>query len=47
MDKNVVGLLNGLARRGYFGESEITDEFLHQELFSDLDKEQFDVMLKR
>ena len=46
-DKNVVGLLNGLARREYFGESEITDEFLHQELFSDLDKEQFDVMLKR
>ena len=46
-DKNVVGLLNGLARREYFGESEITDEFLHQELFSDLDKEQFDAMLKR
>lgn len=46
-DKNVVGLLNGLARREYFGETEITDEFLHQELFSDLDKEQFDAMLKR
>lgn len=46
-DKNVVGLLNGLARREYFGEAEITDEFLHQELFSDLDKEQFDAMLKR
>lgn len=46
-DKNVVGLLNGLARREYFGESEITDDFLHQELFSDLAKEQFDTMLKR
>ena len=46
-DKNVVGLLNGLARREYFGESEITDEFLHQELFSDLEKEQFVAMLKR
>ena len=46
-DKNVVGLLNGLARREYFEESEITDEFLHQELFSDLGKEQFDAMLKR
>ncbi|KAJ7390809.1 negative regulation of sodium ion transmembrane transport [Desmophyllum pertusum] len=46
-DKNVVGLLNGLARREYFGESEITDDFLHQELFSDLSKEQFDAMLKR
>lgn len=46
-DKNVVGLLNGIARREYFGESEITDEFLHQELFSDLSEDQFDVMLKR
>lgn len=46
-DKNVVGLLNGIARRDYFGESEITDEFLHQELFSDLSAEQFDLVLKR
>lgn len=46
-DKNVVGLLNGIARREYFGETEITDEFLHQELFSDLSGEQFDTMLKR
>lgn len=46
-DKNVVGLLNGIARREYFGESEITDDFLHQELFSDLSEEQFDAMLKR
>ena len=46
-DKNVVGLLNGIARREYFGESEITDEFLHQELFPDLSEDQFDVMLKR
>ena len=46
-DKNVVGLLNGIARREYFGESDITDDFLHQELFSDLSDEQFDAMLKR
>ena len=46
-DKNVVGLLNGIARREYFGESEITDDFLHQELFSDLSEEQFDAVLKR
>ena len=46
-DKNVVGLLNGLARREYFGESEITDDFLHQELFSDLPREQFNATLKR
>ncbi|XP_015778782.1 PREDICTED: COMM domain-containing protein 1-like [Acropora digitifera] len=46
-DKNVVGLLNGIARREYFGESDITDEFLHQELFPDLSAEQFDAILKR
>ena len=46
-DKNVVGLLNGLARREYFEESEITDDFLHQELFPDLGREQFDAMLSR
>ena len=46
-DKNVVGLLNGIARREYFGESEITDDFLHHELFSDLSEEQFSAMLKK
>lgn len=46
-DKNVVGLLNGLARRNFFSESDITDEFLHQELFPDLSQEQFAAMLKK
>ena len=46
-DKNVVALLNGIARRDYFGESEITEEFLHQELFADLPEEQFQSMLKK
>ncbi|EDO29045.1 predicted protein [Nematostella vectensis] len=46
-DKNVVGLLNGLARRQFFGETEITDEFLHSELYSDLSDEDFDAMLKK
>ena len=46
-DKNVVALLNGIARRDYFGESEITNEFLHQELFADLEEEQFQSMLKK
>jgi hypothetical protein len=44
-DKNVVGLLNGLARRQFFGESEITDSFLHGELFPDLSDEEFETML--
>ena len=46
-DKNVVALLNGIARRDYFGELEITNEFLHQELFADLEEEQFQSMLKK
>ena len=46
-DKNVVGLLNGLARRNFYGESDITDEFLHQELFPDFSAEQFAALLKK
>ncbi|XP_031550135.1 COMM domain-containing protein 1-like [Actinia tenebrosa] len=44
-DKNVVGLLNGLAKRQFFGESEITDSFLKVELFPDLTDEEFEAML--
>lgn len=29
VDKNVVGLLNGLVWREYFGEFEIIDEFFY------------------
>lgn len=46
-DKNVLGLLNGLARRTYFGENEITDDFLHQELFNEVSQDDFVAMLKR
>ena len=46
-DKNYVGLLNGLARRTYFAEENITDEFLKQELFPDLSQDEFDALLKR
>ena len=46
-DKNVVGLLNGIARRKYFAEKEITDEFLHQELFPEISRGDFDAQLKR
>lgn len=46
-DKNVLGLLNGLARRQYFGEVEITDSFLHGELFPDLSDEEFEATLKK
>ncbi|CAB3981479.1 COMM domain-containing 1-like [Paramuricea clavata] len=46
-DKNFVGLLNGLARRTYFAEEDITNEFLKQELFPDLPQEEFDALLKK
>lgn len=46
-DKNFVGLLNGLARRSYFAEHDITDEFLKEELFPDLEQDDFDALLKK
>lgn len=46
-DKNFVGLLNGLARRTYFAEEDITNQFLKQELFPDLSQEEFDALLKK
>jgi adenine deaminase len=46
-DKNFVGLLNGLARRTYFAEEDITDDFLKQELYPDLSQEEFDALHKK
>ena len=47
VDKKLLGLLNGIAKREYYGESEITDEFLHEELYSGMEKTVFDTLLNR
>ena len=47
IDKSVLGLLNGLAKREYYEETDITDEFLQQELFADMDEQSFKVVMAR
>ena len=47
VDKNLLGLLNGIAKREYYGEAGITDEFLHEELYNEMDQTNFDSLLKR
>ncbi|XP_064622669.1 COMM domain-containing protein 1-like [Lineus longissimus] len=39
--KKFLGLLNGLAKRIYYGESDITDDFLKAELYPNLSEEEF------
>lgn len=45
-ERNVFALLNGLAKRMFFNEN-LSDEFLHQEVFSELTSEEFDVLTKK
>ena len=40
--KSFLGLLNGLARRTYYGDTDLTDELLHSELFPDSSKDDFE-----
>ena len=40
--KSFLGLLNGLARRTYHGDTDLTDELLHSELFPDSSKDDFE-----
>eukprot|EP00794_Sanderia_malayensis_P019822 gene19823-21762_t len=47
IDKNVLGLLNGLAKREYYNEEEITNEFLHSELFPDTEQAEFEALIKK
>ena len=45
--KNYVALLNGLAKQKYYGEHEITNEFLKQEIFPNLNDDEFDQLLSK
>ncbi|XP_065063567.1 COMM domain-containing protein 1-like [Rhopilema esculentum] len=47
VDKSLLGLLNGIAKREYYGEEGIGDDFLHEGLFPDLDESSFIAYLKR
>ena len=45
--KTFLALLNGITKRTYYGESDITDELLKSELYSSISSEEFDVLLNR
>eukprot|EP00112_Aurelia_sp_Birch-Aquarium-sp1_P007133 Seg1778.10 transcript_id=Seg1778.10/GoldUCD/mRNA.D3Y31 product="COMM domain-containing protein 1" protein_id=Seg1778.10/GoldUCD/D3Y31 len=47
VDKNLLGLLNGIAKREYYGEEGITDDFLREELYEEMDETNFEAHLKR
>ena len=47
VDKKLLGLLNGIAKREYYEQSEITDEFLREELYSEMEEATFNSFLNR
>lgn len=44
-NKSSLGLLNGIAKRDYYNEAGITNEFLHEQLYPDLPEEEFTTLL--
>ncbi|XP_033734449.1 COMM domain-containing protein 1-like [Pecten maximus] len=45
--KNTIALLNGLARRTYYKEDEITDEFLKSQIYPEMSDEDFNRLVSR
>ncbi|XP_046373002.1 COMM domain-containing protein 1-like [Haliotis rufescens] len=45
--KSTLALLNGIARRNYYGDKDITDSFLKDEIYPDLPEDQFSQLLSR
>ena len=45
--RTVLGLLNGLAKREYLGQEELSDEFLKEELMADTSEEDFLALLAK
>ena len=46
-DRNLLGLLNGIARHDYYKEDEITDEFLKNELYPDMGEAEFEALVQK
>ena len=42
--KNLLALLNGLARRSYYNEPEYTNEVLHEQIYPNLSQEEFNTV---
>eukprot|EP00731_Ephydatia_muelleri_P021991 Em0014g582a len=47
IDKPLLAFLNGLAKRIYFNESDITDEVLRNEVLNGMPEEEYSALLKR
>ncbi|KAI8507761.1 PREDICTED: COMM domain-containing protein 1-like [Branchiostoma belcheri] len=45
--KSFLGLLNGLARRSYYGDENITDGFLKEELYPEMPEGDFEALLSK
>ena len=46
-DRNLLGLLNGIARHDYYKEYEITNEFLKNELYPDMADPDFEALVHK
>ena len=46
-NKKLLGLLNGIARLYYYGEEDITEEYLKEQLYEELSLEDFNVLLSK
>lgn len=46
-NKTLLGLLNGLARRDYYNDSDITEDFLKDELYPELSNDEFKLIVQR
>ena len=44
-DKKLMGLLNGITKRDFYGDTDISNEFLKEQLYPDLPEEDFEVIL--
>lgn len=45
--KNLVALLNGITKRTYYGEEEITNEFLKSEIYPNMPDDEFNSLISK
>ena len=43
-NKSLLGLLNGICRREYYGEKDMTDAYLKENLFPDMSENEFEAL---
>lgn len=45
--KNLLALLNGIAKRTYYNETEYTDEFLKSQIYPDISDDDFQAIVSK